>query len=97
MGQALYSRVYVSWAAQGWKVNATPSAWGNVWNGAGTYWAHKDEVRSRVGSSYYTSTIDSQHECHLLGWPLSLPEYNFESWRPYVAPAWSLVAYRCNP
>lgn len=97
MGTDLYSRVYLSWHPQGWRVNATPSAWGVLMNGVGTYWAHKDEVRTRVGSAYYTRTIDSQHECHLLGWAFAFPEYNLESWSPYVAPAWSLARYRCNP
>ncbi|MDO5681732.1 MAG: hypothetical protein Q4G46_02730 [Propionibacteriaceae bacterium] len=102
LGRALYKRVYVSTSSRGYVVNATPSAWGLAWNGRVTYDAHRDEVRNktprdRYGRSRYTSTIFEQHMCHLIGFPLSLPEYNLESWRPTVPAAISLARHQCNP
>lgn len=96
LGVNLYNRVYVSTTSRGWVVNATPSAWGQAWNGVGTYFAHVDEVRSRVGVGRYNASIEQQHICHLIGYPFSLPEYNLESWRPWVVAAWSLPRYKCN-
>lgn len=98
LGNALYSKISVTVKSNGrWVVNAAPSAWGSFWNGMGTWDAHIAEVKNRVGSTRYNGTIYSQHVCHLMGWPLSLPEYNLESWRPNVSSAIQLVKNRCNP
>jgi hypothetical protein len=95
MGIDLYSSVYVTFVPSGYVVNATPSTWGKTWVGPATWGAHVSEVKSKAGR--WNASIENQLLCHLLGFPLSLPTYNLESWRPNVHYATSLVKYRCNP
>ncbi|WP_229663196.1 DUF2599 domain-containing protein [Microbacterium album] len=80
-------------------MNVTPRAWGQTWAGPATWFAHVDEVKSKLGSNSWrwTDTIQEQFYCHIAGLPASLPQYNLESWRPLVNWAQSLVQYRCNP
>lgn len=80
-------------------MNVVPTAWGQIWAGPALWWAHRDEVVTKLGSNSWrwTSTIQEQFYCHIAGLPLSLPEYNLESWRPFVGWAVSLAQYQCNP
>jgi len=99
LGIDLYGQPWISFVSQGYKVNVTPTAWGQVWAGPLTWWAHRDEVVSKLGSSSWrwTNTIQEQFYCHIAGLPFSLPVYNLESWRPFVGWAVSLAQYQCNP
>lgn len=96
LGKDLYSKVYVTYTPQGYVVNATPSTWGKSFVGIATWSSHIEEVKSKANYKWNPS-IENQMKCHLLGFPLSLPEYNLESWRPNVNYSESLVKYRCNP
>ncbi|GEM_PF-1660338 len=84
---------------KGYKVNVTPTPWGQVMAGLGTWFAHRDEVLTKLGSQSWrwTNTIQEQFYCHIAGLPASLPEYNLESWRPLVNWSISFPLYRCNP
>ena len=95
LGVDLYESVWVTYVSSGYIVNATPSTWGRIWVGPATWGAHVDEVKSKAG--LWNASIENQLLCHLLGFPLSLPTYNLESWRPNVHYATSLAKYRCNP
>ncbi len=72
---------------------------GQTWAGPLIWWAHRDEVVSKLGSNAWrwTNTIQEQFYCHIAGLPFSLPTYNLESWRPFVGWAVSLAQYQCNP
>ncbi len=84
---------------KGYKVNVTPTPWGQAMAGLGTWFAHRDEVVTKLGSQSWrwTNTIQEQFYCHIAGLPFSLPEYNLESWRPLVNWSISFPLYRCNP
>lgn len=99
LGQDLYYNPYVTFPSQGYKINVTPRVWGQTWAGPATWFAHVDEVKSKLGGSAWrwTNTIQEQFYCHIAGLPMSLPQYNLESWRPLVNWAQSLASYRCNP
>lgn len=99
LGQDLYYQPWITYPSQGYKVNVTPRAWGQQWAGPATWWAHRDEVVSKLGSNSWrwTNTIQEQFYCHIAGLPASLPTYNLESWRPLVGWTQSLAQYRCNP
>ena len=96
LGKDLYSKVYVSYKSQGYVVNATPSTWGKTFVGVATWGSHIAEVKSKANNKWNAS-IENQMKCHLLGFPLSLPEYNLESWRPNVHYVTSLAKHKCNP
>jgi hypothetical protein len=102
LGIDLYYSPSVTFPSGGYKINVTPTAWGAAYSGVGNvgmWWAHRDEVRSKLGSQSWrwTTTIQEQFYCHIAGYPLGLPQYNMESWRPLVYWETSLVAYQCNP
>ena len=99
LGQDLYYQPWITFSWQGYAVNVQPTGWGVVWAGPALWWAHRDEVVTKLGSQWWrwTNTIQEQFYCHIFGLPLSLPIYNLESWRPFVGFAVSLVQYRCNP
>jgi hypothetical protein len=99
LGIDLYGQPWISFVSQGYKVNVIPTAWGQVWAGPLTWFAHRDEVVSKLGSSSWrwTNTIQEQFYCHIAGLPFSLPVYDLESWRPFVGWAVSLAQYQCNP
>lgn len=99
LGQDLYYQPTVTYPSQGYKINVTPRAWGQQWAGPATWFAHVDEVKSKLGGNAWrwTNTIQEQFYCHIAGLPASLPQYNLESWRPLVTWSQSLVQYRCNP
>lgn len=100
LGQDLYGQPWVTLLYYGaYKVNVVPTAWGQVWAGPTLWWAHRDEVVTKLGSNSWrwTNTIQEQFYCHIFGLPFSLPEYNLESWRPFVGYALSLAQYQCNP
>lgn len=100
-GIDLYHSPYVSFESKGYKINVTPTNWGtNIMNrGIETWWAHRDEVKTKLGGNAWrwTDSIQEQFYCHIRGVPASLPEYNMESWRPTINWLDSLVRYRCNP
>lgn len=100
-GIDLYYSPYVSFVSQGYKINVTPTNWGTNINNRGieTWWAHRDEVKTKLGGNAWrwTDSIQEQFYCHIRGVPASLPEYNMESWRPTINWAESLTRYRCNP
>lgn len=95
LGIDLYSSVWLTFPPSGYVVHATPSTWGKIWVGSLTWSAHVNEVKSKAG--LWNASIENQLLCHLLGFPLSLPTYDLESWRPNVDYATSLVKYQCNP
>ncbi len=99
LGQDLYYQPTVTFPSGGYKINVTPRAWGQTWAGPATWFAHVDEVKSKLGGNAWrwTNTIQEQFYCHIAGLPASLPQYNLESWRPLVGWAQSLAQYRCNP
>lgn len=99
LGQDLYYQPTVTYPSQGYKINVTPRAWGQQWAGPATWFAHVDEVKSKLGGNAWrwTNTIQEQFYCHIAGLPASLPQYNLESWRPLVTWSQSLAQYRCNP
>ena len=99
LGQDLYNQPYVSFAPQGYKINVTPTGWGVTILAPQTWWAHRDEVKTKLGGNAWrwTNSIQEQFYCHIAGVPASLPEYNLESWRPTINWAESLARYRCNP
>lgn len=86
-------------SGQGYRINVTPTNWGISFDGPGTWFAHRDEVVTKLGSQSWrwTTTIQEQFYCHIAGLPFSLPEYNMESWSPLVNWFASLTLYRCNP
>lgn len=99
LGLALYRHPAVSNSPKGYKINVVPTAWGTQnGNNASIWWAHRDEVKTKLGGDAWrwTSTIQEQFYCHLAGLPASLPEYNLESWRPLRGWADQLTKYRCN-
>ena len=80
-----------------YKVNVTPSDWGKGWVGPLTWGAWESELKTKLGSdaSKVTFVVREQLNCHLAGFPLSLPEFNLESWRQSMT--WSDMApYNCN-
>lgn len=99
LGIDLYNQPYITYPPQGYKINVSPTPWGVANSGVATWWAHRDEVKSKLGGNAWrwTNSIQEQFYCHIAGVPLSLPEYNLESWRPTVNWADSLARYRCNP
>lgn len=99
LGQDLYYSPFVRVVSQGYTVNVTPRPWGQTWAGPATWWAHRDEVVSKLGGNSWrwTNSIQEQFYCHIAGLPASLPQYNLESWRPTIGWAQSLAQYRCNP
>jgi hypothetical protein len=99
LGVNLYDSVSVSYHSSGWIANATPSFWGHQhMNSTAVAWAHRDEIRTRTGlASSWNDSMSEQTYCHVMGYPASLPEFNMESWRPYVRWEESLTRYQCNP
>lgn len=102
LGIDLYGSPSVSFPSGGYAINVTPTAWGGSFSGVGNvgmWWAHRDEVVSKLGSSSWrwTTSIQEQFYCHIAGFPLGLPQYNMESWRPLVYWESSLAFYQCNP
>jgi hypothetical protein len=99
LGIALYGAISLNYYSYGYKINLTPTSWGIANSGAAQWWAHVDEIKSRLGGNAWrwTNSIQEQLYCHLAGIPASLPQYNLESWRPTVNWATSLVSYQCNP
>ena len=99
LGIDLYNNPTVTPDKKGYVINVTPTLWGGTFTGIGTWFAHRDEVVTKLGSraNRWTTTIQEQFYCHIAGFPASLPEYNLESWRPLVNWSLSLTAYRCNP
>lgn len=102
LGIALYGNPTVTFPSGGYSINVSPTAWGGSWSGVGNvgmWWAHRDEVVSKLGASSWrwTTSIQEQFYCHIAGYPLGLPQYNMESWRPLVYWETSLIAYQCNP
>lgn len=102
LGIDLYGSPYVSFPSGGYSINVTPTAWGESFssvNNVGMWWAHRDEVVTKLGSSSWrwTTSIQEQFYCHIAGYPLGLPEYNMESWRPLVYWESSLLFHECNP
>lgn len=97
LGVDLYYTPWVSFVSKGYKINVTPRAWGVANAGLATWWAHRDEVKTKLGGSVWrwTNSIQEQFYCHIAGLPLSLPTYNMESWRPTMN--WATQApYNCN-
>ncbi|MGL4340712.1 MAG: DUF2599 domain-containing protein [Rhodoglobus sp.] len=97
LGVDLYHSPYVTFVSAGYKVNVTPTGWGIANAQSFTWWAHRDEVRTKLGEAAWrwTPSVEEQFYCHLAGLPLSLPEFNLESWRPNMS--WSTQApYSCN-
>lgn len=102
LGIDLYYTPNVSFPSGGYAINVVPTVWGGAYSGPEEvymWWAHRDEVVSKLGSSSWrwTTSIQEQFYCHIAGFPLGLPEYNMESWRPLVYWETSLVLYQCNP
>lgn len=99
IGIDLYWNPYISFHSQGYKINVTPTIWGAANKGPQTWFAHRDEVVTKLGSQAWrwTETIQEQFYCHIAGLPASLPEFNMESWSPLVNWFTSLTLYRCNP
>ena len=98
-GIDLYNKPTVTFHAKSYRINVTPTAWGTANTGIATWFAHRDEVKTKLGTNAWrwTNTIQEQFYCHIAGVPFSLPEYNLESWQPLVNWATSLTAYQCNP
>ena len=99
-GIDLYGQPWVTtYVGQTWKVNVVPTSWGLQYNSPAIWWAHRDEVVTKLGSNAWrwANTIQEQFYCHIGGGVFALPVYNLESWRPFVGWAVSLVQYRCNP
>ena len=98
-GIHLYYQPFYSFVSQGYKVNVTPTSWGQQNRAFEMWWAHRDEVVSKMGNNAWrwTNSIQEQFYCHIHGYPASLPTYNMESWRPTINWSISLVQYRCNP
>lgn len=99
LGIDLYNKPYVTFETKGYRINVKPTSWGSAWVGIGTWFAHRDEVVTKLGTQAWrwTATIQEQFYCHLAGYPLGLPEYNMESWSPLVPWQTSLTSYQCNP
>lgn len=99
LGIDLYYQPTISFLPKGYRINVTPTVWGGTFTGASTWFAHRDEVVTKLGTSAYrwTATIQEQFYCHIAGWPASLPQYNMESWSRLVNWSISLALYQCNP
>lgn len=67
LGQDLYNQPWVTLVMQSWIVNVVPTTWGVVWAGPLTWFAHRDEVVSKLGSEWWrwTNTIQEQFYCHI--------------------------------
>ncbi|UOD83135.1 DUF2599 domain-containing protein [Paenarthrobacter ureafaciens] len=98
-GIDLYYQPGVQFVSQGYKINVYPTSWGTTYRYIDTWWAHRDEIVSKLGSQgwRWNNSIQEQLYCHIAGWPASAPEYNLESWRPTINWAESLTRYQCNP
>lgn len=99
LGVDLYFNPTITFTTQGWRVNATPTSQGKGWTGPATWFAHRDELKSKLAAKNqahrWNTSIQEQLYCHLAGYPLSLPTYNLESWRPIMN--WADQApYFCN-
>lgn len=99
IGIDLYHLPFVSHPPQGYKINVKPTLWGLAMASPGTWFAHRDEVVTKLKNQakLWTNTIHEQFYCHIAGSPLGYPEYNMESWSPLVPWYISLVSYKCNP
>ncbi|MDQ4501307.1 DUF2599 domain-containing protein [Sinomonas sp. ASV322] len=99
-GIDLYRTPWVSSASAGYKINVQPTLWGTQAASIATWWAHRDEVVSKLGGNAYlwTNSIQEQFYCHIAGLPLSIRgdgTYNMESWRPVMN--WAEQApWNCN-
>ncbi|WP_180987252.1 DUF2599 domain-containing protein [Arthrobacter sp. AFG20] len=98
-GIDLYNQPWVQFVSQGYKITVVPTSWGTTYRSIDTWWAHRDEIKTKLGSQSWrwTNSIQEQLYCHIYGWPASYPEYNLESWRPTINWAESLSRYQCNP
>ena len=69
LGQDLYYNPTVQFVSQGYKVNVQPRAWGQQWAGPATWFAHVDEVKSKLGGNAWrwTNTIQEQFYRHISG------------------------------
>ncbi len=97
LGANLYGNPWITYYSWGYKINVQPTDWGKVNTGGATWWAHRDEVRNKLGGNSWrwTNSIQEQFYCHIAGVPASLPTYNLESNR--VDWNWTLIApYKCN-
>ncbi|MHA7284580.1 DUF2599 domain-containing protein [Arthrobacter sp. TMS2-4] len=98
LGNDLISRL--GWGSDRvrYAVNVVPTQWGRSNDEPFQFWAHRDELRTKMGANAWrmTDTIVEQFYCHI-GWNIFEPDtYNMESWRPLVN--WSAsIAYQCNP
>jgi hypothetical protein len=99
LGIDLYNQPWVQFVSQGYKINVVPTSWGTTYRGIEIWWAHRDEIVTKLGSQSWrwNNSIQEQLYCHIYGWPQSAPEYNLESWRPTINWAESIAKYRCNP
>lgn len=102
LGIDLYYAPSVTFPSGGYSINVQPTVWGGAYSGVEEvymWWAHRDEVRTKLGSQSWrwTNTIQEQFYCHIAGFPAGLPIYNMESWRPFVYWESSLIYYQCNP
>jgi hypothetical protein len=98
-GIDLYNKPTVTFHTKGYRINVSPTIWGGTNTAFSKWFAHRDEVKTKLGTNAWrwTNTIQEQFYCHIAGVPASLPEYNMESWQPLVNWATSLTAYLCNP
>jgi hypothetical protein len=99
IGIDLYHHPSTSSMPQGYRINVKPTLWGLSMTSTGTWFAHRDEVvtKLKLHSRLWTNTIQEQFYCHIAGSPAGYPEYNMESWSPLVPWFTSLVSYKCNP
>jgi len=83
--------------ANRYKVNVTPSTCGEGWVGPLTWGNWEDELRDKLGADAdkVNYTVREQLNCHLAGFPLSLPEFNLESWRADQTYT-QMAPYNCN-
>lgn len=103
LGKELYHKATTSGSyGSRYKINAFVTPWGRTWTGRATFGYHRDEVKSDLKwKSYWYSnsgSIREQHYCHVFfGGPAHWePDYNMESWRPYVS-WWRQAQNKCNP
>ncbi len=99
IGIDLYHLPWTSPTSQGYKINVKPTLWGLAMTSSGTWFAHRDEVVTKLKNQarLWSNTIQEQFYCHIAGSPAGYPEYNMESWSPLVPWYISLVSYKCNP
>jgi hypothetical protein len=99
LGLELYSEPRISAAAEGYRVEITPTPWGAANNGLAMWWAHRDEVAERLGgpdSPLWSVAAEEQLYCQIADLPATRAGFRLEPGRR--ASAWPASGpYPCDP